>query len=63
MQANVIMGGVSGISSRILAPGGDDKYLLTITDVIEVPKDTLTYTNGDKVILRRYEVAMMPSYK
>ena len=48
MQANVIMGGVSGISSRILAPGGDDKYLLTITDVIEVPKDRLKYTIDDK---------------
>ena len=57
------MGGFSEGLFRMLAHGRVDKDLLTSAYVIEVPKDTLTYTNGDKVILRRYEVAMMPSYK
>ena len=57
------MGDFSEGLFRMLAHGRVDKDLLTSAYVIEVPKDTLTYTNGDKVILRRYEVAMMPSYK
>ena len=40
---------------RMLDPGGVNKYLLTITDGIEVPKYMLTYTNDDKAILRQYE--------
>ena len=63
MQANVVMGDVSEVLSRMLAPSGVDKYLFTITDVIEVPKHTLKYTNYDKAIMRHYEGAMMPSYK
>ena len=47
----------------ILTHGGVDKYLFTSTDVIEVEKHTLTYTNYDKAILRQYEGAIMPSYK
>ena len=45
---------------RMLDPGGVNKYLLTITDGIDAPKDTLTYKNNDKAILRQYEGAMIP---
>ena len=46
----------------MLSPVGVDKYLLTITDGIYIPKDTLTYKNNDKAILRQYEGAIIPSY-
>ena len=63
MRANVVMGDCSKGLLGMLAPGGVDKYLLTVTDGIEVPKHTFTYTNDNKAILRQYEVAMMPIYK
>ena len=55
------MGDVSEVLSIILSPGGFYKYLLNSTGVIEAPKDPLTHTNDDKVILRQYEVVMMTS--
>ena len=57
------MGDVSEVLSIILSPGGFYKYSLNSTGVIEVPKDTLTYTNDDKLIMRQYEGSMMSSYK
>ena len=54
VQANVVMGNVSEVLLRMLSHCGADKELLTSTDVIEVPKYTLTYTNYDKAILRKY---------
>ena len=63
VRANVFMGDVSEGLWRMLTPVGVDKYLLTRTYGTEVPKDTLTYTNDDKAIMRQYEGALMPIYK
>ena len=54
------MGDVSEGLLRMLSPVGVDKYLLTITDGIDAPKDTLTYKKNDKAIPRQYEGAMIP---
>ena len=63
MRDDVVLGDVSEGLLRMLYLGRVDKDLLTGTYGIEVPKDTLTYRDYDKAILRQYGGAMIPSYK
>lgn len=60
-RANQIMGDICDTLTALLDVGGDDRHLLTASEIESNDYGGLTYTQEDKKILRQYEGVSLPS--
>ena len=63
VRANIIMGDICAAISILLSSGGNDRDLLTSSEIASNDFSRVSYTDRDKVVLQQFEGASIPAKK